>query len=192
MFAYKGFNRELQATLGKGLFQFEKGKTYEEEECKCAKNGFHCAENPLDVLRYYSAMDTRFFIVEAAGDINQDGHDSRISCTRLTLIQEIDRIGLAVRGCMYMENHPERESCGSHVAKERGECNRKGDFIIVRGKHPAAAGVKGSWLFLVQEARNDRRITGIYPIQIDGKEYREGVWYGPRRGRICEKKRSES
>lgn len=188
MLAYKGFNSEIQATLGSGTFQFEQGQTYEEKECKCASNGFHCAENPLDVLDYYRAMDARFFIVEAAGDINQDGCGSRISCTKLTLTKEIDRIGLALRGCLYIEYHPDRETYGRYVKKERGECNKKGDFIIVRGKNPVAAGVDGSWLFLIQEKRSSKEITGIYPIQIDGREYKEGVWYGVRRQKICEKR----
>lgn len=65
MIAYKGFNSKLQATMGSGTFQFEPGETYDEPECKCARNGFHCAENSLDVLDYYRAMDDRFFIVEA-------------------------------------------------------------------------------------------------------------------------------
>ncbi len=188
MIAYKGFNSKLQATMGKGTFQFEPGGTYEEKECKCASNGFHCAENPLDVLDYYRSMDARFFIVEAAGDINQDGCGSRISCTKLTLTKEIDRIGLALRGCLYIEYHPDRETYGRYVKKEHGECSAKNDFIIVRGKHPAAAGVEGSWLFLVQEKRSTNQISGIYTIQIDGKEYKEGRWYRVLRGKICEKR----
>lgn len=85
MLAYKAFNSKLQATLGKGTFQFEPDKTYEEKECKCASNGFHCAENPIDTLNYYHSMDTRFFIVQAEGEIHQDGYGTRISCTKLTL-----------------------------------------------------------------------------------------------------------
>lgn len=188
MLAYKGFNNKLQATMGSGKFQFEPGETYDEPECKCARNGFHCAENSLDVLDYYRAMDDRFFIVEAAGDINQDGNGSRISCTKLTLRKEISRIDLAVRGCLYMQNHPDREIYGRYVRKEYGECSTKGDFIIVRGKHPEAAGVEGSWLFLIQEKKGSSEVAGVYPIQIDNKQYREGTWYGVRRGKICEKR----
>lgn len=178
MLAYKAFNSKLQATMGKGVFQFETGKTYEESECKCAHNGFHCAENPLDVLSYYSTMDTRFFIVRAEGDINQDGYGSRISCTRLTLVKEISRIQLAVRACMYINQYPDREIESSYMAQSKGECWGKGDFIIVRGKAPVAAGVEGSWIFLVQEAKNSKEIINICPIEIDGKDYQEDVWYG--------------
>lgn len=188
MLAYKGFNSKLQATMGKGTFRFEQGKTYEESECKCAEKGFHCAENPLDVLDYYRAMDSRFFVVEAEGDINQDGNGSRISCTKMTLKKEIDRIGLAVRGCLYIQRYPDRETFGRYVKRERGECSGKGDFIVARGKHPMAAGVEGAWLFLMQEEKLTNKISAIYPVQIDGKEHRAGRWYEVRRGKVCEKK----
>lgn len=189
MLAYKGFNSKLQATLGRGVFQFEPGETYEETECKCARNGFHCAENPLCALGYYRSMDSRFFIVEAEGDINQDGDGSRISCTRLTLLKEIDRIKLAVHACMYMQKYPERDPEDSgHVKKDEGKCSKEGDFIIVRGKSPRAAGVKGSWLFLLKEAKGSAEIETVCPVFIDGTEYQENVWYGLRGGKICRRK----
>ena len=92
MIAYKGFNEKLQATKGNGTFQFEPGKKYIETECKCASNGFHCAEDPLCAMQYYGNMSDRYFVVKAEGDINQDGYGSRISCTEITLIKEITRI----------------------------------------------------------------------------------------------------
>lgn len=188
MLAYKAFSSDLTARMGSGHFQFEPGKTYEEQECKCAHNGFHCAENPLGVLNYYNSIDDRYFIVEAAGDINQDGTGSRISCTRLTLKKEITRIQLAALACEYMRRYPERETESSYVTKDRGRAKTKGDFIIVRGKHPRAAGAKGSYLFLVQEKKASKEIVGIYAIEIDGEEYKEETWYGLRGGAVCEKR----
>lgn len=194
MLAVKAFNSKLQATMGKGIVQFEPGGTYEEPECNCAKNGYHCAEDPLDVLSYYRSMNSRFFIVKAEGEIHQDGNGSRISCTKLTLVKEISRIQLAAMACRYMEKYPDRKinNGRGYLAKEKGECQTKGDFIIVRGKHPQAAGVVDSVVFLMQEAKDSTEIIGIYPIEINGKDYREGTWYGVRGGRICEKKRSEA
>lgn len=188
MIAYKAFNSSLQGTLGKGIFQFEHGKTYEENECKCAHNGFHCAENPLCVLSYYSRQDSRFFIVNAEGDINQDGCGSRIACTKLTLVKEISRIQLATLACMYIQKYPERDPESKYVVKERGKCWEAGDFIIVRGKSPAAAGIKGSYLFLLKEKTGSKEIAEIFPVFIDGEEYKENVWYGIRGEKICEKK----
>lgn len=191
MLAYKGFNKDLQATLGNGVFQFKPGKTYEEKECKCARNGFHCAENPLCALGYYRSMDARFFIVRAEGDINQDGTGSRISSTKMTLVKEIDRIRLAAHACLYMQKYPQRDHESEYVKEEEGRCGRKGDFIIVRGKSPKAAGVRESYLFLVKEAENSREIEEICTVFIDGTEFRENIWYGLEGGEICEKKNCE-
>lgn len=188
MLAFKGFTSSLTATLGKGIFQFEPGKTYEENECKCARNGFHCAEDPLCALGYYDNMNSRFFIVKAEGDINQDGVDSRISCTKITLMKEISRIELAAYACRYMEQYPEREIQSSYLKSEKGKCGKKDDFIIVRGKHPQAAGVKGSYLFLVKEEKASEEINIIYPVFVDGVEIKANTYYGLRGEKLCEKK----
>ena len=75
MIAYKGFNKDLACTLGKGTFQYVVGKTYREDAAKCVKTGFHCVEEPIEVLRWYSGNTARYCIVEAKGDINEDGND---------------------------------------------------------------------------------------------------------------------
>lgn len=192
MRAYKAFNAKLQATMGRGTFQFAPGETYEEPECKCAANGFHCAENPLCTLTYYSDMDARFFLVEADGDINQDGTGSRISCTRITLMKEITRPQLAAHACLYMQKYPDRDAESVYVKEDKGKCTRKEDFLIVRGKSPMAAGVKGSYLFLIQEHPHSKEISDIYPIYVDGEEIRENVWYGIKEGELCRKRRCAS
>lgn len=188
MLAFKGFNKNLQATMGKGIFQFEPGKTYEESECKCAHNGLHCAENPLCAMDYYSGMDDRYFMVSAGGDINQDGYNSRISCTKLTLVKELDRIQMAAHACLYLQKYPDRVENNRYLVKDKGLCHKKNDFIIVRGKNPVSAGVKGSYLFLVKECRDSGDIEAIYPVHIDGKEYKSNKWYCIRKGEVCEKK----
>lgn len=189
MRAYKAFNSKLQATMGRETFQFAPGETYEETECKCARNGFHCAENPLCTLTYYSGMNVRFFLVEAGGDINQDGVDSRISCTRITLLKELTRPQLAAHACLYIQRYPDRDTESGYVKKDKGECTRKEDFLIVRGKSPMAAGIKGSYLFLVQEKQRSKEISGIYPVYVDGEEIQENVWYGIKEGELCRKRR---
>ena len=65
MFAYKGFEKGL---ICRG-YQFVVGLNCT-ERANCAQNGFHCAEDPLDCLSYYSNMDTsEYYIVNAGGDI---------------------------------------------------------------------------------------------------------------------------
>ena len=91
MLAFKGFNENLTCTMGHGIFQYEIGKKYKEKEANCTKNGFHCCENPLDVLDWYSGQGSRFCVVEAEGEINQDNVGTKISCTKMTIVKEITR-----------------------------------------------------------------------------------------------------
>ena len=187
MLAIKGFNSKLQARLGKGIFQFEPGETYEELESKCASRGFHCSENPLCALSYYNEMSARFFVVKAEGDINHDASE-RISCTKITLVKEITRIELASLACKYIEKYPERTVSSRWLCQDKGECTQEGDFVIVRGKHPMAAGVKGSYLFLIQEKTRSKEIKAIYPVYVDGEEIQENVYYRLDGDKLCTKK----
>ena len=41
MIAYKGFNKDLTCTMGKGRFQYEVGKSYKEDSAKCASRMIH-------------------------------------------------------------------------------------------------------------------------------------------------------
>ena len=50
MKAYKGFNKDMTC---RG-FQFEEGKTYEEENAELCNKGFHACLAPIDVLKYYA------------------------------------------------------------------------------------------------------------------------------------------
>lgn len=187
MIAYKAFNKDLQAVLGKGTMTMEIGKTYVEDEAKCAHNGFHCAENPLCVLRYYSSLDSRYVIVDAGGDINQDGYGSRISCTQITLIREINRLQLATLACEYIRNYPEREEKSKYLKQDKGIADSKGDFIIVRGKNPAGKGVKGSYVFLLKEEKNSSNIEQIYPFYIDGVKVCPNQYYALRGDKLCKR-----
>lgn len=188
MRAIKAFNSDLCATLGKGIMQYEPGKTYKENESKCAHNGFHCAENPLCALGYYSGMNSRFFIVEAGGEINQDGSGTRMSCTEITLLKEISRIQLAVMACEYIRKHPDREEKVTHLNDNAGIVNTRGDFIIVRGKKPKGKGVKGSYIFLMKEKKYSREIEHIQALYVDGTIIKANKYYGLRGVAICEEK----
>lgn len=65
MIAYKGFHPGM-VCIG---YQFQMGLNMT-EEANCRKNGFHCAEDPLDCLSYYGDADhSEYYIVNAGGDI---------------------------------------------------------------------------------------------------------------------------
>ena len=120
MIAYKGFQKDLKC---RG-FQFQEYGINETEKANCRQNGFHCAENPLDCLCYYpNWKNSAYYIVDASGDLDEDGEDSKISCTKMRLLKKIELRSLLLHGAAYMAKYPNRK-WNSHVAKESGtSCN---------------------------------------------------------------------
>jgi hypothetical protein len=91
---YKGFDKNLKCRD----FQFEVGKEYSESgDIKCCHNGFHCCENPFDVLAFYPIIDddcnlNRFCEVEGSG---KEDSDYKKKCyEKLTIKAEIGIKGL--------------------------------------------------------------------------------------------------
>lgn len=188
MIAFKGFHNNFQCTMGKGTFQYEVGKTYEEKECKCTANGFHCCENPLDVLDYYRGQHDRYAVVKAEGDINQDACGTKIACTKMTILKEITRLELGAYGCDYIRKHPEREITSPNLYMDKGKCNASSDFVIVRGKKPRAAAVAGGCFFLLIEEPDSPEIKDIYVYCANGTDAKPDTYYTIREGRLCEEK----
>lgn len=187
MIAYKGFNENLVCTMGKGSFQYEVKKTYKEDHADCASRGFHCTEEPIEVLRWYPRKTDRYCIVRAGGDVHEDGND-RISCTELTVLREINIETLGALECEWLAEHPDRME-SSFIKRETGYASKNDRIVIVRGKNPRAAGELGTTIFLLKEKKRDRTIEKIGAYRIDGKEYLPGQYYTVtgRRSK-CEKK----
>ena len=163
MIAYKGFQKDLKC---RG-FQFQEYGINETEKA-------NCAENPLDCLCYYpNWKNSVYYIVDASGDLDEDGEDSKISCTKMRLLKKIELRSLLLHGAAYMSKYPNRK-WNSHVAKESGtSCN---GFCIVRGKAPKAKGQKGDLLLLLKEQPGNSQILEIGVICIDGQKYPEEAW----------------
>lgn len=129
MLAYKGFDKGLICRD----YQFNPGLNVT-EKANCAKNGFHCAENPLDCFNYYpNIKNSEYYIVDAGGDIDEDERDSKISCTHLTVLKRLTLKDLLLHSLAYINDHPFRAN-SSQVEKEIGK-SRNG-YVIVRGKYP--------------------------------------------------------
>lgn len=174
MIAFKGFNKDLVCTMGKGRFQYEAGKTYKEDSAKCASTGFHCVEEPIEVLRWYKNDSSRYCIVEAGGDVNEDGSD-KISCTEMKILKEITLQQLGAFECRWLQEHAERK-CSSYVKRDSARDDGTG-IVLVRGKNPKAAGAKGSTLFLLREGKKTKDIEEIGIFQVDGLEYMPDTYY---------------
>lgn len=183
MIAYKGFNKDLTCTMGRGRFQYQVGQTYKEDLAECASTGFHCVEEPIEVLRWYS--DGRYCMVQAGGDIHEDGNN-KISCSEMKILKELSLEQIGALECEWMRMHPERAYSGE-VCRDIGTARENG-IVVVRGKCPKAAGGLGATLFLVKEKEGEIVAAGAY--KIDEKEYFPGVYYNTEGRKVTCRKRS--
>ena len=82
---YKGFNEDLTC---RG-FQYEEGKTYEENEADLCHKGFHACEDPLDCFSYYEPASSQFREVILEGILegisNQRKDDSKVCAKKITI-----------------------------------------------------------------------------------------------------------
>lgn len=189
MIAYKGFHQDLTCTLGKGTFQYKEGETIKEEKSKCASSGSHCAENPFDCFCYYPLGNhNRYFMVEAAGSIDEDGNDTKIACTEMTLLKELTIKQMAGYGMVFMVKYPKREwkqnRTHLQIQEDIAEGSTKDSIAIARGNNPKVKGVKGSIIGLVEE---HKEIVGARLLEVDGKEIKEKTWYTLENGNLKEK-----
>lgn len=171
MIAYKAFNKNLTCRN----YQFKMGLNVT-EKAKAVAYGFHCAENPLDCLSYYGNMNSAdYYIVNAGGDVDEDGHDTKIACTELTIIKKLTLEEFVLHALAYMVDHPKREWNGN-VIKDNGAAGCHG-FAIVRGMDPIAKGKKGQILAFAKED-DSGCIMEVSMVAVDGQQIKPGTWYG--------------
>lgn len=138
MLGVKGFGKELSTSYGSGV-KLEPGKTYKENECKVYRNGWHFVEYAPDCLTYFPlGFGNRYFLIEAAGDINEE-QGFRCCCTEITLLKELDLKGFAGMAMRYMVQNPKMEwqREGRHLQiRSRFALAQKDEIAIARGKDP--------------------------------------------------------
>ncbi|WP_187119651.1 MULTISPECIES: DUF7666 domain-containing protein [Clostridia] len=182
MITFKAFNQDLTSRLGGKPFQYRLGIWNEEPEANCVKNGFHSATNPLDCLNYYPRWDDSvYYLVQLAGDIDEDGTDSKVSSTKLKLLKRLTLIQFLKFAIAFMADYP-NIAVNKHVHMQQSvtdiENHVDNHFVIVRGKEPKAISDElGSYICLVKEQLSSQEITEYSIIKIDGKKYKTGEIY---------------
>ena len=117
--AYKAFDKNMQC---RG-FQFEVGAHYEHNgKVEPCKSGFHACKNPLDVWNYYP-INSRYAIVEIAGDVVDSGSDSKVACSNISIVQEIALTELINHSVKYMLNE-----CYDKLAGDYSKLAASGDY----------------------------------------------------------------
>lgn len=171
MIAYKAFEPGLICRK----YQFAMGLNAT-EKANCAANGFHCAENPLDCLTYYSNTEqSEYCLVNTGGDIDEDGDDTKIACTELTIIKKLTLEEFFLHGLAFMVDRP-RRNWSSHVTKDRTKASR--GYAVVRGIDPVARGDLGDILAFAKEDLTSSKISQVALARVDGIKVLPDVWYG--------------
>ena len=165
MIAYKAFRNGLVCRDMK----YKKEGVNKLSGAKCVREGMHCAENPLDMFTYYpNVKNSEYWLVVCSGDINEDGTDSKLSCTELKLKRRLEIPEVAIAALIFQKEHPDRE------AWKGKEYILDGYFKLCKGKKPVLSGNKDEWLGYAVET------TGGYEImffQVDGRYIKPQVKY---------------
>lgn len=189
---FKGFDKDLKCRD----YQYEVGKEFEEEgKIEACSNGFHFCENPLDVLGYYPPStekgSSRYCIVKGSGNIDRDGDDSKVACSKLHISAEIGLKGIIEAGVKFIldkvnwkdnkkSNTGDRSAAtntgyqsaatntGNQSAatntgdRSAAEVTGKESIAIVTGKDSKAKGSIGCWIVLTERGEWD---GNVYPIK---------------------------
>ncbi|MBR3231386.1 MAG: hypothetical protein IKF75_01780 [Lachnospiraceae bacterium] len=91
MKAFKGFNKDMTC---RG-FQYEEGKTYEEDQARLCDSGFHACEDPLGCLSYYPPAQSVYREVELDDVSDEIGDDSKRVGKKIQIGAEIDIAGIS-------------------------------------------------------------------------------------------------
>lgn len=170
MKVFKATHQDMSCTMGAGTFQYELGKTYTADGCKCGKTGLHSCEYILDCMGYY-AMDgkNRFFVAEAGGDIHEvGGDDTRVASTELTLIKELDTLHICYEAMRYMMDHPGRPWETQHIRLSvqpgRVDVGGEGWIGIARGYEPEFKAKAGAIVGLLHEEEGEIVMARVFRV----------------------------
>lgn len=171
MICYKAFKPDYTC---RG-YLFDKDGINITEAANCVRNGFHCAENPMDCLSYYPDFKNSIYcLVEADGDIHEDGSDSKISCTVLRILKELTSEEYMWMCLAYMMKYPQRPIHHA-VSYDTGGAGGRG-YAVVIGEAPTAKGKLGDVLAFGVRSKDGRVVDGNV-IVIDGGNYKPDILY---------------
>ena len=191
MKAYKGFNRDMTCRD----FQFEEGKTYEEENAKLCDSGFHACVDPLDCFNYYYPGQSVYREVELDDNGERHADDSKVCGKKITIGAEIGLPGIikahfdyVKSNCTMERTDPKQATAGdSGAATSRGKVSVGENGVgTVRGDDVMIRGGKGAMLTIAVESKTSFDIVSWGSFVIDGKMYKPDTWYTLRNGEIVE------
>ena len=198
----KGFNHELKCHD----FQYEIGKTYEQEgRIKACDNGFHAIDEdsaPLSVFNYYPPTDkkgklSRYCEVEAEGEI--DRLEDKVACSKITIGAEIGLPGIIKAHIEWVKKHITSENKESNTGYQSAATNTgyqsaacvegKDSVAIATGYESRAKGALGCAIVVVERGDwngETHPLKAICSAIVDGVNIKADTWYTVKNGQFVE------
>ena len=184
---YKGFNEDLTC---RG-FQYEEGKTYEEQTAELCSSGFHACEDPLDCFSYYSPRSSQFREVLLEGVVDKhkgDGADDTKVCARKITVGARLSLSQMIRASFDFRWSRTTLEPGASATGNYGAASATGynGIAATLGKSGKAKGALGCWLILAERGDWDGKgypIKNIKAYEVDGVTILADTWYTLRNGK---------
>lgn len=180
MKVYKATDSDMSCHRGQGVFRYHLGVPATAQASQCGSTGLHACEYVLDCATYYSIDGShRFFEAEASGDITEDGVNTRISCTELTLTRELCNKDIAREVMRFIIKHPKRDGWQHNrgmavVAEESASIGVKDGIAIARGENPKVKGCSGAHIGWIRETADGIKDARL--LTVSGA-IRPDTWY---------------
>ena len=199
--AFKGFKKDLTC---RG-FQYEAGKTYEEESADLCNRGFHACEKPVDCFNHYAPGESVFREVELEDVSDQRSNDdTKIVGKKITIGAEIGIPEICKLTFEYVKQHCTNEhnaepgkpavagdleaatagyrgaaTAGNYgAATSRGEsASGQNGLSVARGNGVKVKGGLGAVLVIVEENDSNYYIKEWKAVVVDGKTIKADTWY---------------
>ena len=210
MKAYKGFDKNLKCRS----FQYEVGKTYEENNAVLCKKGFHACENPLDVFGYYPPGDGSRYCEVELEDVSKekvDKEDSKVCSKKIRIGAEIGLKGIVdafvkfvfekVKWTDAKATNTGYWSAATNTG-DRSAATNTGDWsaAVVGGKESIAIstgfegkarGALGCYIVIAEWGKDEngnRKLMGVKSHKVDGEVIKPDVFYVLKNGEFVEVK----
>ena len=198
MKAYKGFDKNMQC---RG-FQFEEGKTYEENEAVLCERGFHACENPLETFRYYAPGKGSVYHEVELDDVSDetDGDSKRVG-KKITIGARLSVLDICKLHFQYVKertktkketpNKDDKTAAaqdGSSLAAQDGSSLSAGENSVIAAFNSKAKGGKGTLIALANRVNTLKgvEITDFKAAIVDGVKIKENTWYKLENGEFVE------
>ena len=183
---YKGFNEDLTC---RG-FQYEEGKTYEENEADLCHKGFHACEDPLDCFSYYAPVSSQFREVILEGISNQRENDSKVCAKKITIGARLNFSQMVKAAFEFRWSKTTLEP-GASATGYKGAASATGNYgaASATGKEGIASalgykgrakGALGCWIILAEHDEWDGKcypLKDIKAFKVDGDAILPDTWY---------------